>query len=35
MPKQRQLLEHSDFERMRVFKQPIFVYLQNDLIGKM
>lgn len=34
MPKQRQLLVHSDFERMKVFKQPISVYLQSELIGE-
>ncbi|OPH58181.1 hypothetical protein BC351_24920 [Paenibacillus ferrarius] len=34
MPKQRQLIEPSDFERMRVFQQPISVFLQGELIGE-
>ncbi|MDQ0899895.1 hypothetical protein [Paenibacillus sp. V4I7] len=34
MPKQRQLIEPSDFERMRVFQQPISIYLQGELIGE-
>lgn len=33
MPKQRQLKEPSDFERMRVFQQPISIFLQGELIG--
>lgn len=33
MPKPRQLIEPSDFERMRVFQQPISIFLQNELIG--
>ncbi|MDQ0878255.1 hypothetical protein QFZ77_006914 [Paenibacillus sp. V4I3] len=34
MPKQRQLIEPSDFERMRVFQQPISIFLQGELIGE-
>lgn len=34
MPKQRQLNEPSDFERMRVFQQPISIFLQGELIAK-
>ncbi|SEB46314.1 hypothetical protein SAMN05443246_0498 [Paenibacillus sp. GP183] len=34
MPKQRQLLEPPDFERMRVFQQPISIFLQGELIGQ-
>lgn len=34
MLKQRQLIEHSDFERMRVFQQPITIFLQGEQIGK-
>lgn len=34
MPKQRQLNEHSDFERMRVFQQPISIFIQGELIGE-
>jgi hypothetical protein len=33
MPKQRQLIEPSDFERMRVFQQPITISLQGEIIG--
>ncbi|KRF18636.1 hypothetical protein [Paenibacillus sp. Soil787] len=33
MAKQRQLIEHSDFERMRVFHQPISVFLNGELMG--
>jgi hypothetical protein len=33
MPKQRLLIEPSDFERMRVFQQPISIFLQDELIG--
>jgi hypothetical protein len=33
MPKQRQLIEASDFERMRVFRQPITISLQGEIIG--
>ncbi len=34
MPKQRQLIEPSDSERMRVFQQPISIYLQGELINE-
>jgi hypothetical protein len=34
MPKQRQLIEPSDFERMHVFQQPISIFLQGELIGE-
>jgi hypothetical protein len=33
MPKQRLLIEPSDFERMRVFQQPITISLQGEIIG--
>lgn len=34
MPKPRQLIDPSDFERMRVFQQPISIFLQGEQIGK-
>ncbi|GGA02595.1 hypothetical protein GCM10008018_55920 [Paenibacillus marchantiophytorum] len=34
MPKQRQLIEPSDFERMRVFQQPISVFIHDEIIGE-
>jgi hypothetical protein len=34
MPKQRLLKEPSDFERMRVFRQPISIFLQGEMIGE-
>ncbi|MDF2645683.1 MAG: hypothetical protein K0Q73_1488 [Paenibacillus sp.] len=34
MPKQRKLVEPSDFERMRVFRQPISIFLQGEQIGE-
>lgn len=34
MPKQRKLIEPSDFERMRVFRQPISIFLQGEQIGE-
>jgi hypothetical protein len=34
MPKQRQIIEPSDFERMRVFQQPITISLQGEIIGQ-
>lgn len=34
MAKRRQLIESSDFERMRVFQQPISIFLQGELIGE-
>jgi hypothetical protein len=33
MPKQRLLIEPSDFERMLVFQQPISIFLQGEMIG--
>jgi PAS domain-containing protein len=33
MPKQRLLIEPSDFERMRVFQQPISILLHGEIIG--
>jgi hypothetical protein len=33
MPKQRRLIAPSDFERMRVFQQPITISLQGEIIG--
>ncbi|MCY9696426.1 hypothetical protein [Paenibacillus alginolyticus] len=33
MAKQKQLIESSDFERMRVFQQPISIFLQGQLLG--
>ncbi|KRF43871.1 hypothetical protein [Paenibacillus sp. Soil787] len=34
MPKQRKLVEASDFERMRVFRQPISIFIQGEQIGE-
>ena len=34
MPKQRKLIEPSDFERMRVFRQPILIFLHGEQIGE-
>ncbi|OAS21380.1 hypothetical protein [Paenibacillus oryzisoli] len=34
MLKQRQLNVHADFERMRVFQQPISIFLQGELVGE-
>jgi hypothetical protein len=33
MAKQRRLIETSDFERMRVFQQPITILLFDEIIG--
>jgi hypothetical protein len=33
MPKQRRLIETADFERMRVFQQPITILLYGEIIG--
>jgi hypothetical protein len=33
MPKKRRLIAISDFERMRVFQQPITISLQGEIIG--
>jgi hypothetical protein len=34
MPKQRQLIEHSDFQRYQVFQQPIIVYQDNEILDE-
>jgi ABC-type uncharacterized transport system ATPase subunit len=34
MVKKRQLIVHSDFERMRVFQQKVTIFLQGELIGE-
>jgi hypothetical protein len=34
MPKQRKLLTYSDFERMRVFQQPLSIYQGGILLDE-
>lgn len=34
MPKKRQLILHSDFQRYQIFQQPIIVYQDNEILDE-